>query len=176
MAVAPASSSDGRCRRQFSWHALQPLSFGSDQIASRNEQDTLRKAARLWAQQQHEVVGTLSTPRLLPGRCHKHNHCFYVTGKTFRFIGSWDADRSAYSLQVGVDGICDEASPRAAREARRYKEDEISVEDRLSIVRQAEYLLSTGRKATSSSVAMRLQNKEVPASKIKYILRHGRRT
>ena len=132
--------------------------------------DTARSFARFPARSMECVghcmlVGVFATVSQHQGSC-----------LTTRTAARDAADRSVYSLQVGADGICDEASPRAAREARRYKEDEISVEDRLSIVRQAEYLLSTGRKATSSSVAMRLQNKELPASKIKYILRHGRRT
>ena len=172
-----------RRRRTLVFADLADKSYGQDRVLNGkddvSEQVCLRAAARCWEQDGKFKIGSLSNPRQLAddrwrctGHCFRHEGCAEGQGRTFQFTGPWH--KTVYCLSIGVAGECS-GPPRRAREARKFDEDEITVDERLCILREAETLLEAGRPCAPSTVQMRLKGLDIPAARVRAVLKNRKR-
>ena len=91
-----------------------------------------------------------------------------------RSLPSLDAGRAGiFELSVQGAGAC-HGEPQKARKAKKHKDDEITIGQREQVVKAAEALLVTSRKATTAAVAIRM-GPGIPRARIRTILRSHKR-
>ena len=166
-------------RRSLQFQDLERVSYSADRLPKDFIENVLRAAARLWASANDVTLGNMSTPRQLPrddwrctARCHRCAMCVQGAGKVFAFTGCW-ARAGIFELSVHGAGAC-HGEPQKARKAKKHKDDEITIGQREQVVKAAEALLVTSRKATTAAVAIRM-GPGIPRARIRTILRSHKR-